>query len=426
VDSIDFNCPFCSNPLSVPASAASATGPCPKCGEMITGPGLPSSSVAPSPSPPKEKKSATPEPIKPATPERKKPASPASKKSAPPKSNPAPPKPEPTPSEQKAALPKPKPAPPVAKKKTGLGIRGFTALALLAIAAAFLLGYQAGQRSVVLHPSAQGSSSPPSESPGTPPPPTGTKTPILPDTNEELPISKLPISKLPDERPDTPPLPPVDEEELSPASSALTAFLSAPDWSSRLVHVLFPEKMAGQMKTLAESEGDGPIPFTQLLPTRLDHSDTEVFNVVTEQHPEGFPIAMQKVGDQWLVDWAAFAEFYHDAFRRFAQGPSGLSAVFRLQVLPHADQPDLYTLSPPTPGDVFDVQFEANSPSQEQIASHLKFYADNSPEQYELSLNEGGPHFILKLARVRKNGQELLEIQEVIGVGWAPRAPSEE
>jgi hypothetical protein len=180
------------------------------------------------------------------------------------------------------------------------------------------------------------------------------------------------------------------------------------------------------MKTLAESEGDGPIPFTQLLPTRLDHSDTEVFNVVTEQHPEGFPIAMQKVGDQWLVDWAAFAEFYHDAFRRFAQGPSGLSAVFRLQVLPHADQPDLYTLSPPTPGDVFDVQLEANSPAQEQIASHLKFYADNSPEQYELSLNDGGPHFILKLARVRKNGQELLEIQGVIGVGWAPRTPSEE
>jgi hypothetical protein len=56
------------------------------------------------------------------------------------------------------------------------------------------------------------------------------------------------------------------------------------------------------------------------------------YEVATEAHPEGFPVAVVRTEQGWKVDWRSFVEFQDDHFSRFAGGQGGDTGKFRLLV----------------------------------------------------------------------------------------------
>lgn len=455
MDPITFKCPACAKPLTVPKAAASAEGPCPTCGALIQGPGATGSPrlVGKDPAGAKpEGAAAAAVATKPATAEKKTPvkASPSAKSpsdqpqtnghaksavAAPPekpstekpapkdKKTEAPAKPEPKPvpaaekpTEKPTEKPAPKaPAPAAAAtkeaprvKRRGLGLVNHLALHLLGIVVALTIGYQFGQRA-------------------------GSREPI-----DSIPLvskkNSTPVEKpTPEPEPEvTPPVP--DEEEAvgdddtqaeaTPAQAALLAFLSAPDWSSRQVYVLHPEMNLAKMKETAEQEGDGPIEIKGLakVPTR-DQEKERIFEVVTEQHPNGFPVSLTMSGGQWLVDWQGFAECYYEALSRHGDAEVGAKGSFRVLLRPDESGDVDYLLSPPTVSATYPARIERESAAHKRISSIIKYYTSNFPDEFAKSIAEGGIPLILELTKANPDSGCRFLITDFVSTTWSPTPP---
>jgi len=219
--------------------------------------------------------------------------------------------------------------------------------------------------------------------------------------------------------------PPVEETALKaiPApEAALKAFLAAPDWKSRALHVLHPAETTAKMETYHATTPDGPTAFTSL---RADasHGDGEKsarllsYLIVTESHPDGLPVALVETPEGWKVDWETFVEFRDDHFGRFAAGQGGEAGAFHVLVrnthyfgepFPGSDQLTAFRLDPPLPD-----------------RNHYAFVPTGSDLHKTLAgVTEWGRPFAPVLQLVRKpHGDRKfhLEIESILAPNWRPR-----
>ncbi len=148
---------------------------------------------------------------------------------------------------------------------------------------------------------------------------------------------------------------------LAKPEAALRAFLSAPDWRTRAKYVLNPEENAKDMELYYKLLPDGEIAFKSVTvqdsrkEAGSQAEEYHIYQVVTEQAPAGFPVAVVLRDGEWKVDWGTFAEFHGDLFSRFAKGEGGPKAGFHLVLrltnfAPKHEGFTAFRLDPPLPG----------------------------------------------------------------------------
>jgi hypothetical protein len=134
-----------------------------------------------------------------------------------------------------------------------------------------------------------------------------------------------------------PPPPPGAIKASAAAENALKAFLDAPDWTTRAAHVLSPETTRPAMEAYSSEVPDGPTPW-QSVSIQNSYTDKTtgntlfIFQVITEQHPTGIPVAVVESDSGWQVDWQSFIEFRDNLFQSFAEGPADKNGRFHLLV----------------------------------------------------------------------------------------------
>lgn len=416
-DQLQFSCPACGKTLVLPAAAAGAQGPCPLCAEEIIGPD-PSSGqqaqrvemeapwaeqMAPMPPAPKTQ-AAEPEP-EPLEPEPE----PLQAEPEPPEAEPRPAEPEPRPltdsplDDPLAQLDQAgsTTAPPAVRKGISPAALIFSWLLIgaLAFAGGFLTGkkYAAGTTPA----------DPPSGNPAATPP--GAAVPLktwLPPNGE-------------------PTQPPTGDAATAGPASVLRAFLSAPGWAARSAHVLNSDNVHQSMAVQASIYGDGPIEATEIsLLQKGEHS--HVFLVKTAKIPAGFPVALARTGDGWLVDWETFSEFHYDRFKLFAAEPSEDHQTFHLLVnrsSPGADKEiATFRLNPPMPGREKPAKVRKDSTAYATLTEVFKQQQELDPETFrELTKTQGLPLVVVLSSRGNGSGETTLWIDDVVAVGWGPQ-----
>lgn len=279
---------------------------------------------------------------------------------------------------------------------------------------------------------------PPQQAPATPPSPAEAPAPETPPADpdpdpdpdpvtppvEPPPVTPPPVEPPPATEQSATPPPAVEEPPLKviPApEAALKAFLAAPDWKSRALHVLHPEETAPKMEAYHTTVPDGPTAYTSL---RADasHGDGEKnaqllsYLIVTDTLPDGFPVALVDTPDGWKVDWEAFVEFRDDHFGRFAAGQGGESGAFHVLVrnthyfgaaFPGSDQLTAFRLDPPLPD-----------------RNHYAFVPTGSDLHKTLAgVTEWGRPFapVLQLVRKQHGDRKFhLEIESILAPNWRP------
>jgi hypothetical protein len=315
--------------------------------------------------------------------------------------------------------------PPVERSRRQLGLGAVAALCLLSSIACLSLGYQLG-RSANSGPDApdagqeQAGKIPPApDTPALPKPDTPARPKPGPRTGTVVPSAPDP---LPDLLPNA-----VPRDEVIPGKTSLLRFLEARDWTARRDLVLHSEHVAAQMKELAKSQADGPIKATRITPMHQTPRSS-VFQVATESHPKGFPVAIARVDDRWLVDWASFAEFYYKRFQAFLTGNTETSGTFRVLIKPKlADLGDTgrqpYSASTPDmdrPATIFAAE---DSPEYQALEDIIGALAAKAPVSFRKLMESGGVPLILDLSKTIEDGRPILMIQRVVDQGWSPQAP---
>ncbi len=330
---IQFNCPSCGVLLRLPLALSAQQGPCPSCAQEIVAPdvyrGTGAYLLPPKlPIPPQLQEIFQPfaetQPAAPVTPAPRitpveRPELPAF--------------PMGTPRTRLSPTPNPvAPAPPRASR----GLLFFSHLALAALSLtwgyALAVWHPLFKLSLIEKPAAE---------------------PIASSPHAEKLEPRLPLAKsipAPRSGPITKPEPPrlqsiaTPPTEQKPAASTpdsaaadavLKAFLTAPDWAARSAYVLRPEKVRDAMEAYSHLVPDGATAyrFTELSYRQLDDRTgytTLIYSVVTENSPEGIPVAIQETAKGWQVDWETFVEFRDAHFKKFVSGPVGESGNFHL------------------------------------------------------------------------------------------------
>lgn len=270
----------------------------------------------------------------------------------------------------------------------------------------------------------------PTEDPAPPQPPVSEE----PDTPEEPPDAADPVEPVPSTDPADPAEDDHSPEEIGlegnpseplprPAARAtLDAFLSAPDWSSRIAYVLDPDKVQAAMKSEAEAGGDGPIEAISITPSHV-FADQEHFEVKTEAIPAGFPVTLQRSDNDWRIDWTIFHEFRSDAFRKFASGKGGEVTELHLYLKPHpAEDPNgfaRYQLSAPIEGRSYPAFAKRGRLAQAKITALLESEAVKENEALQALLAKEGIPLVVKLSyQSRGENQNFLLIEDLVAQGW--------
>lgn len=214
---------------------------------------------------------------------------------------------------------------------------------------------------------------------------------------------------------ETPPTPP------KPASlTTLEAFLSAPTWSARAVHVIDPEESGPSLR----ERGDGVIKPLSIRPDVMD-DDFHHYVVSTEKIPEGFPVTLIRREDGWRVDWTTFDEFAHDRLRAFAAAGTG-EADFHVFLKPVETANEHYLrcqISAPKPME--ERSFPAFARLDGKAAAKIRLLLEDEnikkDADYQRLLADQGLPVVIKLTRSSNSqGQPFLVIQDLIRFGWAP------
>lgn len=213
------------------------------------------------------------------------------------------------------------------------------------------------------------------------------------------------------------------EPEPRPAAKAtLEAFLSAPDWSSRMAYVQDPDEVRAAMKEWGEARGGGPIETTSITSTHV-FGDQEHFLVETASMPSGFPVTLQRVGEDWRIDWEIFEEFHDDAYHRFASGKGGEIGEFHLYLKPHpTDDPNgfaRYQLTAPIKGRSYPAFAKRGRLAQAKITALIESEVVQENEALQKLLEGDGIPLVLKLSYQSKGqGQNFLLIEDLVAQGW--------
>ena len=404
---IQFNCPACGTTLRLPFELAAYRGPCPSCGREIVAPDPAHGLLAFEPPPP-----LFPEPF----------AEPAAGSPA----TPIPAHPIETPPSNEIESPANPPAqlPPPATSHQRLPLVALSILltGAISLVAGYLLGIQSEKSrplpTVPFQAISKEAPSPPARAPvptpAPPPSPPAPVDPIIPSAPEPAP------------QPVTEPEPPAPQplKTSAVAEAALKAVLDAPDWTTRSAHVLHPETTRQAMEEYFRQVPDGPTSY-QSISIQNSYTDKKsgntlfIFQVVTDQHPAGIPVAVSETSSGWLIDWQTFVEFRDDLFRSFADGPSGKTGRFHLIVSapppPRAAKTEnehfaAFLLEPPLP----DRQRLAYVRKSAEIHTML-----SAATQADAALTP-----VLQLTtRESPDGKPYLEITDMIATDWLPKDP---
>lgn len=412
MDYIQFHCPTCNHLLVVPPEAANLSGPCPNCQTIIHGPGYspppqpqplnpPSESEAIAAQPPQEEPIAQqpivleeppvdweqqPEAASTSTPEAVEPDN-----------------------EPKADEPV------IERKKTdrGHGISFLQALMLcfLCSVAFFGLGFYLGKAGAlsweeIVQKSQQVSPDP------TPPQDS--------ETEETAPKTEVSISPLPSGNAEDS----TDEGALE-ARASLEAFLAADTWAVRNAYVLYPDQILPEMEACAARNGDGAIE-TESITLEQSQPDLKVFWIQTSNNVRPFSVVLIRNRNRWLVDWSAFADFYHNRLQAFASGKEGpMRAAFRvfLKAAPGETSP----LSPArclVMAPQSETAYQVTSAAREELAEIFQNYLQTDPKSFREAMEGPGLPFIVELSRTGASNPTL-QLESIIATTWPPLPPSE-
>lgn len=443
---IQFDCPACGMTLRLPLAMAAQQGPCPNCDREIIAPnpyhGIGAMMAAVPPPPP------VPEPFAlfaespPLVPRHeeemmrhREPLPPYEAEQAFPLPEPVFPIPDPEPlSAEPFSSPPPQLAPvstdrppvrAVVEETYGRTILLLSCLVtgIVALIAGVLLGV-AGTRFFDTKPAVQGPMIPPPAPPVTQ---TEPETATTPEAPVQVAPPVQPIVPNPDPEPPKPapgprPAPTSPAKVSAGAEAALKAFLDAPDWATRSVYVLSPDKVKTVMEAYSREVPDGPTGYRSITvkQSEVDESTQStifIFMVTTERHPRGIPVAVKETPSGWLVDWLAFVEFRDDLFRKFADGPVDKTGFFHLIV----------TLPPEKrAAETENEHFSSlllQSPMSEK--GQLAFVRKGTPAYETLQTATSGGAVFTPVLEVRKSktsdGQGYFEVMDVKANDWFPR-----
>ena len=314
------------------------------------------------------------------------------------------------------------------------------AILILSCAVATLTGLVAGYLFGLLGPRppfadtwTRDSAPPParaSENPSTP-------SPEAPPALPEAPLEPNPEPQ-PEPQPEPEPVPPTAEPtppadppatpddgalKIIPApEAALKAFLSAPDWKSRALHVLHSETTTPKMEAYHATAPDGPTPMLSLRADAVDDTNKDgprllSYLVATEAQPAGFPVAVVETPDGWKIDWETFIEFRDDHFGRFAAGQGEDRGAFHVLVrnthyfgdpFPGSDQLTAFRLDPPLPDRNHYAFVPTGSDLHKTLAGATEWGRPCAP--------------VLQLARKPHGDSKFhIEIESILAPNWRPR-----
>ncbi len=384
---IQFPCPACGGTLRLPLEMAAAQGPCPRCHTAI---------IAPDPFLGLGSRLPDPKPL-PSTPPS--PAHGIQETPAPPETR--------TPPPATAALPPATTAPVSRSPHSAILVLSCLLSAVISLVAGYFIGTlsaRTGQPTAL--PTAPAITPPPNDAPSPPPPV------VEPVPNPE-----------PEPQPQPAPAPPPAKASAA-AEAALKAFLDAPDWANRAAHTLSSDSLLSEMEKYSHTVPDGPTPY-QSISIQNSYTDKRtgdtlfIYQVITPEHPVGFPVAVSETSDGWRVDWQTFVEFRDDHFVKFADGPVDETRRFHLIV--SAPPPDRaknsenehfssFLLSPPLP----DRERLAYVSKASDIHSTLQAAtADDALFAPVLELTK----------RKTPDGKTYLEITGIPASDWLPTSP---
>ena len=454
METIQFHCPACRTQLRVPPAAAGFQGPCPACGRDIIGPiperGLaarlvPEDAFSPFPGTPADERrelpedpvATAPEPLTPPAPDPPAAAQPAAPEPAateepfspfadPPAEAETEPEPEAvkeSPEKESSESLPPTPAKDATENAECLAPRSYRRLrtgilvlsCLLCSLISFVAGYITAQKAQVFPAPIFADGLMDSDLPETP---VEIEVPEI----EEINLSPQPAEETEPEEEVELSTNPSDPEPRPAAKATLEAFLSAPDWSSRMAYVQDPDEVRAAMKAWGEARGGGPIETTVITSTHV-FADQEHFLVETASMPSGFPVTLQRVGEDWRIDWEIFEEFHDDAYHQFASGKGGEIGEFHLYLKPHpTDDPNgfaRYQLTAPIKGRSYPAFAKRGRLAQAKITALIESEAVQENEALQKLLEGNGIPLVLKLSYQSKGqGQNFLLIEDLVAQGW--------
>lgn len=248
--------------------------------------------------------------------------------------------------------------------------------------------------------------------------------PAEPLVEEVPPESVVAPEVVPEETPvEEPPTPPPAPVKASAAAEAtLRAFLDAPDWASRSVHVLFPEKVRASMEEYSRQMPDGPTNFGSIAvkQSQIDEATGNtlfIFLVSTERSPQGIPVAVKETATGWLVDWLTFIEFRDGLFQIFLAGPADQAGFFHLIASVPPANPEAAAENPNF------TSYLIQSPMTGEPQS--AFVKNDTPAAATLAGQTAGGRVyapVLEVVKRRTPDQrEFLEILSIRADDWFPR-----
>lgn len=402
-DLIQFTCPACGAMLRLPLELAAQQGPCPCCAREIVAPdpyrGIGAYEPAP-PAPPRMVEAFRPfadsPPLVPKTPNEAEEQVPVMA-------------PEPSPAAREIPMASPRPTASAPSSQRAVLVLSILLTAVVSLVAGYIIGARSNW---LISKTPFPVMTPRLEKPE--PPAAPEAKPVLLKIQTPEPKPEPETAPEPEKKPE-----PVKASAL--AETALRAFLDAPDWTTRSSYVLFPEKIRALMEDYSHKVPDGPTPFKSLA-VQNSYTDKKtgntlfIFEVVTEQHPSGFPVAVSETPKGWNVDWKAFIEFRDDLFKVFADGPDGQTGRFHLIVSPppstraantENEHFASYLLDPPLSG-------------RQRLA-----YVRKSSEAHAAlaAATANGTMFtpVLELEKQKTpDGKSYLEITKIVATDWLP------
>lgn len=213
--------------------------------------------------------------------------------------------------------------------------------------------------------------------------------------------------------------------KITGPEATLRAFLEAEDWAARSSYVLFPEKVRPKMKQRSENWDDGPIEVSEVSLFEVTE-EAHIFRVTTPTLPGGFPVAVSRDGNHWLVDWETFVEFNDDRFSRFARGEEGDQGVFRVTIKPAEPTGsdslfERFILNPPMPDREQSAYIRKDSIALARLREILARKAGFPDEVFTLLMEDRGPPLVVALSYgVTTEGKAYLQIDDIIAIGWGP------
>ena len=216
-----------------------------------------------------------------------------------------------------------------------------------------------------------------------------------------------------------------EASEMEASRAVLESFLDAVRWEDRQPFVIGSEGVEDRMKGQSLESGEGPIAYTGITGPKIA-PQLHNFTVTTPSLPQGFPVTLFKIEDQWKIDWDMFQEFHDDLFHRFAAGDRGDSEVFHLFVKPGESGNEHYSgyqLSAPIEGRSYGAFAKKGSEAEAKLQTIFGDPQSAEDPVFQQMLKGVGLPVILELSTSKNSsGQRFLLISDLVARYWGPEA----